>query len=590
MRKLVVLFFLTLFISRGFSTVIRVPADFPKIQLAIIASSNGDTVLVSPRTYFENIKFFGKKIIVASLFLTTGDYTIITNTIINGSNPVNPDTCSCVLFVNGEDTSSVIEGFTITGGTGTKWPDEHGAGVYVEGGGIFSALASPTIRNNIIINNEAIRKPSGVTSGGGGGMRCGDGAPRILNNVIINNRGMYGGGITLNYCGGAVVKNNIIVQNNVFLAAVGSSTYGGGGLWINEHLLTNSVTNIVENNTIIGNTAYGAGLAGYAGFGGGIYAGTTFLQFNNNIVWNNSQSKGHQVDITGTNTITSYNDLEESKTGTGNISINPLFADSSFYLSNTSPCIDAGNPSVLYNDPPRDLIPTLAQFPSLGGVMNDIGAYGGPGRSFLPNFLITFLFSPTTSVNFGNVLTASSKTTYIRLFNMGGIPLKIDSISFFANQNSELTKIIPLPLTIKPGYKDSLGINWTPVQQWIMSDTMYIFSNSLSSPVKITLSGNSKPTGINDNNYRPGSFKLEQNYPNPFNPSTKIEFSIPEKERVSLKVFNVLGELVSVLTDREYEKGNYQMEFNGSRFSTGVYLYELTAGNIREVKKLTLLK
>jgi hypothetical protein len=65
---------------------------------------------------------------------------------------------------------------------------------------------------------------------------------------------------------------------------------------------------------------------------------------------------------------------------------------------------------------------------------------------------------------------------------------------------------------------------------------------------------------------------------------------IPEKERVSLKVFNILGGLVSVLTDREYEKGNYQMEFNGSRLSTGVYLYELTAGNFREVKKLTILK
>ena len=129
-----------------------------------------------------------------------------------------------------------------------------------------------------------------------------------------------------------------------------------------------------------------------------------------------------------------------------------------------------------------------------------------------------------------------------------------------------------------------------PVLQRTMSDTVYIFTNSVSSPAKIILSGISNPTGINDNTEKPGTFKLEQNFPNPFNPSTKINFSIPEKERVSLKVFNILGGLVSILTDREYEKGNYQLEFNGSKLSTGVYLYELSAGNSKEVKKLTILK
>ena len=590
MRRVMILLFLALYISRSFSAVIRVPADFPKIQLAINASSNGDTVLVSPGTYYENIKFNGKKIIVASSFLSTNDYSAILNTIINGSQPANPDTGSCVLFVNAEDTSSVIEGFTLTGGTGTKWEDEHGAGLYVEGGGIFSALASPTIKNNLIINNEAIRKPLGVTSGGGGAMRCGDGAPRILNNVIINNRGMYGGGITLNYCGGAIVRNNIIVQNMVYQAVATTSTYGGGGVWINEHLLSSSAMNIVENNTIIGNTSYGAGPSGYAGMGGGIFGGTTYLQVNNNIVWNNSQSKGHQVDITGANTSTSYNDLEESKSGTGNISLNPQFADSLFYLTVTSPCIDAGDTSYLKSDPPQDLIPTQAQFPSQGTIRNDIGAYGGPGRTYFPNFSITQVFSPTTTINFGSVLTGNNKTVYFKLYDMGGLPCRIDSIGFKSNQYSELFGVIASPIIIKPAYKDSAGIKWAPVQQWIMSDTAYIYSNSFTSPIKIIMSGNSKPTGINDNRKGLGSFKLEQNYPNPFNPSTKIKFSIPDREQVTLKIFNILGGLVLVLTDREYEKGNYELEFKGSRLSTGVYLYELTAGSFRDIKKLTLLK
>jgi hypothetical protein len=476
-----------------FSATLKVPAQYSKIQLAINAAVNGDTVLVSPGTYFENIRFRGKKIIVSSLFLTTGNYTYINNTIINGSTPSNPDTGSCVIFVNKEDSSSVIEGFTLTGGTGTKWIDEHSAGTYVEGGAILSALASPTIEFNLIINNEAIRQPAGISSTGGGGMRCGDGAPHILNNIIMNNRGMYGGGITLNYCGGAVVKNNVIVQNKVYQAVPGALTYGGGGLWINARNSANTLPNIVENNTIVGNISYGDPTTASSGIGGGIWASTSILQFNNNIVWNNLQTLGHQLEISGTNTIT-YNDFEEGTSGTGNISVNPSFTDSSFYLSASSPCIDAGNPSASYNDPPQSGNPTLAELPSKGTIKNDIGAYGGPGRSFSPAFSQALIISNVTGVNFGYLLPAGNKIKYIPFFNLGADGGKIDSLRFVQNLNSELSTATPLPFSIKAGNKDSLGINWHPLVQRLLADTVYFFINSSTVPVKISLSGSSIPT------------------------------------------------------------------------------------------------
>src|SRR3972149_528760 len=144
------------------------------------------------------------------------------------------DTASCVLIINGEDSTAILQGFTITGGQGTAWKDEHSGGTYREGGGVLAALSSPIIRNNLIVNNEAI-KVTGLTSGGGGGIRCGDGSPRILSNVIMANKGMYGGGIVLNYCDGALIKNNIIYLNKVdkFVTA---PSYGGGGIWINAKL------------------------------------------------------------------------------------------------------------------------------------------------------------------------------------------------------------------------------------------------------------------------------------------------------------------------------------------------------------------
>jgi hypothetical protein len=98
----------------------HVPADLKTIQEAINASQNGDTVLVDHGEYFENISFMGKAITVASQFIMDREKVHIDETVINGTKPTNPDAGSTVSFVSGEDTTSVLCGFTITGGTGTS--------------------------------------------------------------------------------------------------------------------------------------------------------------------------------------------------------------------------------------------------------------------------------------------------------------------------------------------------------------------------------------------------------------------------------------------------------------------------------------
>lgn len=97
-------------------------------------------------------------------------------------------------------------------------------------------------------------------------------------------------------------------------------------------------------------------------------------------------------------------------------------------------------------------------------------------------------------------------------------------------------------------------------------------------------------TGIETTNNIPYEFKLEQNYPNPFNPSTKIEFSIPERSFVSLKIYDVLGREVSKLANGEMQAGLHSVNFNASGLSTGIYFYKIEAGNFIKVKKMSLLK
>lgn len=400
----------------AFGTIRNVPSQYSTIQSAVNSCINGDTVLVQPGTYFENINFRGKKIVLTSRFYQNNEYSFIQSTIINGSNPVYPDTGSCVLITGNEDSTTVLQGFTITGGTGTKWQDEHGAGLYREGGGVLVAYSNPVIQNNIITGNSAVT--GGVTSTGGGGLRIGDCYCRVFNNIISNNTGRYGAGIVLNYAGGEY-RNNVICKN------YGSLDYGAGsGIWINSNF---SRPRYIENNTVVSNTAI-TGTPGIITFSGS----NTFLR--NNILWGNTSNTNAQ--LSGSGMIVTYCNIQNGYNGAGNINISPLFDTTNYYLSISSPCIDKGDSSTVYNDPAQSGNPTIAQWPSRGTVRNDMGAYGGPGSKVIANTTVSihgnsgmnyvpegyFLgqnfpnpFNPVTKIIFVIPTTADHKLSNVKL-------------------------------------------------------------------------------------------------------------------------------------------------------------------------------
>lgn len=283
-------------------TTVHVPFDHPTIQGAIDAVQAGDTVLVMPGTYFENIDFKGKA-------LTLRSVAGAASTTIDGGHagPV-------VRFETAEPASAVLEGFTITNGSTPK-----GAGIRIVG-------ASPTIRNNWIVNNSTIPGQSGW----GAGVSIEVSQSLIEGNIIAYNTTPQGDGGGL---GAVFTSTHVTLSHNVIHHNM--CTGNGGGVFLFQSS-ANLVNNTIADNISTLNT------------GGGIIAAGANVAATNCIVWGNSAPVGPQVELMG-GTVASfgYCDVSGGIAGPGNIAANPSFADSvagNYELVSGSPCTDAGDP------------------------------------------------------------------------------------------------------------------------------------------------------------------------------------------------------------------------------------------------------
>lgn len=173
-----------------YATIINIPDDYPTIQEGIDASTDGDTVLVQPGTYVENINFNGHNIVVASFFLIDGNPENISNTIIDG------DSSGSVVTTISNDSTAIITGFTLQNGYRIK-----GAGIYCE----FSNL--------MIVHNIIKWNGSNVSGNWGGGIYCIESDPTIRSNLIIGNSACWGGGIGLDNSN-PIISNNNITENS----------------------------------------------------------------------------------------------------------------------------------------------------------------------------------------------------------------------------------------------------------------------------------------------------------------------------------------------------------------------------------------
>ena len=144
------------------------------------------------------------------------------------------------------------------------------------------------------------------------------------------------------------------------------------------------------------------------------------------------------------------------------------------------------------------------------------------------------------------------------------------------------------------GYTWVLQASGVTCELWevffISDDEGWIVGGGIGQPgVILHTTNGGVVSDVNENNII-SEFELSQNYPNPFNPSTDIQYQIPERNFVTLKVFDVLGNEVASLLNEEKEAGSYESTFYAEEFSSGIYFYQIKAGEFIETKKMILIK
>ena len=523
---------------------IHVPSDYSLIHYAIGAAQDGDTVLVAPGSYVGGFSFQGKNIVVRSSAGAGSTFL---------KSPF--DDYHCVMMVDGEDSTAVLEGFSITniefedGPSDGRDPPDHGGGLYIidssptitdciitncasfgNGAGVYIENSSALIENCTITDNIA------YSDGSGGGI-CATGTPigsspcRIIDCVISENISGTSGGLSITH-------QNIEIINNSIIENIGGTGSGAGGIGVNSPDALIYSNYIYRNDgatgggigisggspTIIGNmiveneAGYGGGIYEASGGnltmrnntvaynsasqGGGIRSGADSVSFINMIVWGNTANIGSQISLpasmTESHTYIEYSCIQYGQDsiyigslatldwGPGNIDADPLFESGpicDYHLSMSSPCVDAGNPSVEYNDPEDPFNPGYALWPAMGYLRNDMGAFGG-----------------------------------------GGV-----------------------------GY-------WLSAEEEQEEEPLF-----------------------------QGTFSLGS-FPNPFTSSCTVCFKLDEPSYVDLSVYDLSGRLVEVVSDEYVAAGMHSRHLDGSGLASGVYLIRISAGGVSETRRCVVVR
>lgn len=143
-------------------------------------------------------------------------------------------------------------------------------------------------------------------------------------------------------------------------------------------------------------------------------------------------------------------------------------------------------------------------------------------------------------------------------------------------------------------YSEEVGVDTTYTLENILESNLYFwFIEAVDTDGLVTRSeiGVFNIVSVNNENKNvPTEYSLMQNYPNPFNPSTTISYSIPNSDYVSLKIYDIIGNEITTLVNEQKESGNYQIQFNASNLSSGLYFYKIQAGSFNQVRKMLLIK
>ena len=415
-------------------------------------------------------------------------------------------------------------------------------------------------RNNILISNNA--SVAAYFSFGG--------YPTFTNNIVIDEGQTTLTGIFSGQKPGAIIKNNLIYGYKNEGIGIGTVTND------TTHLISNVITNIGNN------------------FGGISTSTGNRTKTENNIIKNSYRAfytfntNPFRADY---NLFWKIQELIAGQTfvGDSNIVADPMFVNDTipriggtydFRLQKYSPAIDKGNPNILDTD----------------GTRSDIGMYGGPfGETYTYQDLAPLAPRNLSAVVDSNYITVrwnrntEADTAFYKVYRDTVINFTIDSAKLVSSSSDSFFVQVNPHINTRYVYKvscvDNQGNESQPSQELVVSIT--------------SVSTDDYPLTISD-------YVLYQNYPNPFNPSTKIGYQLKHRAQVRLMIYDLKGELISVLVNKEQNAGYYEVDFNsqvvshqssvGNSIASGIYLYRIEVigeGNIpvyTEMKKMLLIK
>jgi hypothetical protein len=620
--------------------ILRVPSAYPTIQAAVDAANYGDTILVAPGTYLENVQMIGndKIITLASNFILSGDTNDISNTIIDGSNPSNPNLGMVILLKNQDSTiSPKISGFTLTGGTG--YYKTYGGGIYVNnalpvieynhiqdcsitgtqpnGAGIYVGTSFGDTSDVCLINHNVIKNctvtsaTNGVEANGAGMSLNAINADiednRITGNTIIGNSTATGNGGGIYYFKNdsffqhptVIIANNEISSNNSE-----SWQTDGGGVFLDDLLGYARYT--IEGNTISYNEVSSIASNGYAVGGGiSIYNPARGSVISNNIISDNvalngasgSDRRGGGIYLEReTSLVPEINPLIEKNRITGNsayegggIACQALGVSLiNNFISGNQAGLRAG---AIYYGGNLELVMSHQNINNTI-TSNSVTMQGGAAGSICFDGHTTALLM--NDIFYGNQADTSNEMT-INLSTVKIYNCDINTEEITGTWTGENN------FYADPEFIDEMAWDcWN--QDAPCSNKGTEQAGGFGAPSD-DIYGNPRPQ---DDFIDIGAVEVNmcfvglpevsssqfavRSYPNPFGSSTTFEYAVEESGMVTLEIFNQVGQKVAELINAQQTSGTYQVPWNAEGMPAGIYYYSLRSGKLFHTGKIILMK